>query len=69
MAKFYRSIVDITWALGMLCMITGVVLHYAPELSRRFSTEARGALICAGVLFLGTIATRAVGRTGIEPGK
>jgi hypothetical protein len=69
MARFYRSIMDVCWALGMLTLIAAVVLHFSPVLSNRFSTDARAALIFSGVIFLGAIATRAVGRTGIEPGK
>ena len=69
MAKFYRSIVEICWALGMVSMVCGAILHFVPVLMTRFNTEARGTLIFAGVMFLGTIATRAVGRTGIEPGR
>lgn len=69
MAKFYRSLMDICWAFGLLCTVIGVILHYSPYLISRFDTQPRGALIFAAVLFLSAIATRAVGRTGIEPGR
>jgi hypothetical protein len=69
MAKFYRSLMEVCWALGMVTLIIGVVLKYSPVLEARFSTEPRGVLVFAGVLFLAAIATRAVGRTGIAPGQ
>jgi hypothetical protein len=68
MARFYRSVMEVCWALGCVIMIIGVVLKFSPVLAERFSIEARGALIFAGVLFLGAIATRAVGRTGVPAG-
>jgi hypothetical protein len=69
MARFYRSLMDVCWALGMVCLIVGVIVKFSPVLMHRFDTEPRGILVFAGVLFLASIATRAVGRTGIEPGK
>ena len=69
MARLYRSLMEVCWVLGVVCMIIGVILKYSPVLMQRFSTEPRGVLVFAGVLFLCAIATRAVGRTGIEPGK
>jgi hypothetical protein len=69
MARFYRSLMDVCWALGMLCLLLGVVVKFSPVLMRRVYTEPRGILVFAGVLFLAAIATRVVGRTGIEPSK
>lgn len=69
MARLYRSLMEVCWALGVLSMVIGVVLKYSPVLTRRFSTEPRGVLVFSGVLFLCSIATRAVGRTGIDTPK
>ncbi len=69
MARVYRTLMDVCWALGIVCMLVGVVFKFSPDLMRRFGTEPRGFLIFAGVLFLCAIATRAVGRTGVPPGQ
>jgi hypothetical protein len=69
MARFYRSLMEVCWALGMLSLVLGVIVKFSPVLMRRLDTQPRGILVFAGVLFLSAIATRAVGRTGIEPGK
>ena len=69
MARLYRSLMEVCWALGMVALILGVIAKYSPVFAQRIGTEPRGVLVFAGVLFLAAIATRAVGRTGIEPGK
>ncbi len=69
MARLYRSLMEVCWALGMLSLVLGVIVKLSPVLMRWLDTQPRGILVFAGVLFLSAIATRAVGRTGIEPGK
>ena len=69
MARLYRSLMEVCWALGMLSLVLGVIVKFSPVLMRWLDTQPRGILVFAGVLFLSAIATRAVGRTGIEPGK
>jgi hypothetical protein len=69
MTRLYRSLMEVCWALGMVTLILGVIVKFSPDLMHRLGTEPRGVLIFSGVLFLGAIATRAVGRTGIEPGR
>jgi hypothetical protein len=68
MARLYRSFMEVCWALGVGSMLIGVILKFVPGLSFRFNLEPRGALIMAGVLFLCSAATRAVGRTGVPAG-
>jgi hypothetical protein len=69
MARLYRSLMEVCWALGMVVLVIGVAAKYSSVLIDRLGTEPRGILIFSGVLFLAAIATRAVGRTGIEPGR
>ena len=69
MARLYRSLMEVCWLLGVICMLLGVVLKFAPVLMHRFNIEPRGALIMAAVLFLCASATRAVGRTGVPAGQ
>ena len=68
MARLYRSFMEVSWALGVVSLVSGVVLKFSPVLMHRFGTEPRGMLVLAGVLFLCAIATRAVGRTGVPAG-
>jgi hypothetical protein len=68
MARFYRSLMEVSWALGYLSIIFALILKYDASLAMRFNLTARGALIFAGVLFLAATATRAVGRTGVPSG-
>jgi hypothetical protein len=68
MARFYRSLMEVSWALGYLSVIFALILKYDAVLATRFNLTARGALIFGGVLFLAAVATRAVGRTGVPAG-
>jgi hypothetical protein len=68
MARIYRSLMEVCWALGFLSVIFALVLKYDPVLAVRFNLAPRGTLVFAGVLFLAAIATRAVGRTGVPSG-
>ncbi len=68
MARIYRSLMEVCWALGFFSTIFALFLKYEPVYSARFSVSPHGALMFAGVLFLAAIATRAVGRTGVPRG-
>jgi hypothetical protein len=67
MARLCRSLVQVCWGLGLLCLLGGVVFRLVPILSDRTSFTSRGGLILAGVLFLCSLATREVERT-VSPG-
>ncbi len=58
MARICRLLVTLFWGLGLLSMLGGVALKLVPSLDQRISTEPRGGLIFAGVLFLAALATR-----------
>lgn len=62
MARIYRLVVAITWGLGLLSMLAGVILKLAPDLAARASVTPRGSLIFAAVLFLCALATREMER-------
>ncbi len=68
MARVYRSFMEVCWALGVACMVYAVLMKFIPWFAAKVSTDPRGMLIFAGVLFLCSAATRAVGRTGVPPG-
>jgi hypothetical protein len=63
MARLCRSLAEVCWALGLLCMLAGVLFRLVPSLMERTTFTSRGGLILAGVLFLCSLATREVERT------
>ncbi len=69
MTRIYRSFMEVCWLLGVVCMVFGVVMKFAPVVANRINTEPRGMLIFSAVLFLCAAATRAVGRTGVPAGQ
>jgi hypothetical protein len=58
MASLYRMLVGVSWGLGLLSMVLGVLLKLMPSLGERFNTSPHGGLVLAGVLFLCALATR-----------
>ncbi len=67
MARLCRSLVQLSWALGLLSMLAGILFRLAPILQNKTTLSSRGGLILAGVLFLCTLATREMERT-VSPG-
>lgn len=67
MARLCRSLVQLCWGLGLLCMLTAVVFRLVPTLAKQTTLDPRGGLILAGVLFLCALATREMERT-VSPG-
>jgi hypothetical protein len=63
MAKLYRVVFQLSWALGLLSLLAAVVLRLAPSLLERTGLSPRGALGFAVALFLCAIATREMERT------
>jgi hypothetical protein len=61
MAKLYGPLSFLLWLLGLLATIAAVIGRLAPRL-RSPNLEMRSLLLFAGVLFLGAIATWAMGR-------
>ncbi len=64
MSRFYRFLVSVSWALGVLSLIVGVVFRLVPALSVKTTFTPRGGIILAGALFLCALATRAIERSG-----
>ncbi len=57
MARVYRVISGLTWALGLVGLVASVGVKFAGSLAERFNVSARGGLICAATLFLCALAT------------
>ena len=62
MSRLYRILIAVCWGLGLLSMVAGAALKFAPNLSRSVNTEPRGGLVFAGVLFLCALATQGMER-------
>jgi uncharacterized membrane protein len=62
MTKLYRPLSLLLWAIGLLATIVAVVGRLVPRLSLDSMVELRSLLLLASVLFLGAIATRAMGQ-------
>jgi hypothetical protein len=60
MQKLYRIVLQITYFLGLLSLIVGILSRLLPRLQH--VTEPRGILIFAGVLFLAALASAAIRR-------
>ena len=67
MARLCRSLIRVSWGLGLLCTVLGVLIRLVPYLEAKSTFTARGVLILAGVLFLCALATREMERT-VTPG-
>jgi hypothetical protein len=63
MSRVYRVLIAVSWGLGLLSLVAGIVLRVSPALTQRTNVNARGGLIFAGVLFLCALATREMERT------
>ena len=64
MTKFYRAVSFLFWLLGLLTTVVALVSRLVRPLRSMMEdrTEIRSVLWLAGVLFLGAIATWAIGR-------
>ena len=62
MSRAFRVLIAVSWGLGLLNLVAGIVLKLVPTLIQRTSTTPRGSLVFAGVLFLCALATREMER-------
>ncbi len=67
MGRIYRSLVWVSWGLGLLSMVTGIAFKLVPALTEMTTFSPRGGLVLSGVLFLCSLATREMERTS-SPG-
>ena len=50
MSRVYRVLIAVSWGLGLLSLVAGVVLRLAPALAQRTNVYARGGLIFSPAL-------------------
>lgn len=62
MMQIYRVVFKLSWALGLLSILAGVVIKLA-HLEARVTIASHTAFIVAGTFFLCALATREMGRS------
>ena len=63
MSQLYNTLGRVSWALGIVTMLGGVVLKVMPAWSSRFDVSPHGIEVFAGALFLCVLASRDLGRS------
>jgi len=61
MTKVQRTIIQVSWALGVLSLLSGFVIKLL-QLETRLTIAGRTAFILAGTFFLCALATRELRR-------
>ncbi|MGA2610480.1 MAG: hypothetical protein ABSH01_23800 [Terriglobia bacterium] len=57
MSKVYRSLLEVCWGVGLICMVGSIVLRLLPMLQDTIGISPRGGMMLAAILFLCAIAT------------
>jgi hypothetical protein len=60
MSRIYLGLCRISWGLGVVSLIAGLTIRFVPGWQDRFGFSPRAGLILAGVLFLCSLASRAI---------
>jgi hypothetical protein len=63
MGKVYRTVLGVSWGLGVICLVGSLVLKLMPSLERSLAITTRGGITLAAVFFLCALASGEVGRT------
>jgi uncharacterized membrane protein YgdD (TMEM256/DUF423 family) len=63
MGKVYRTVLGVSWGLGVICIVASLVLKLLPSLEIKLDVTPRGGIVMAAVLFLCALATGEAGRT------
>ncbi|HEV2348578.1 MAG TPA: hypothetical protein VG028_01905 [Terriglobia bacterium] len=63
MSQLYITLGRVSWALGLVTLLSGVVMKVIPAWGKRFDVSPHGIEILAGALFLCALASRDLGRT------
>jgi len=57
MSKIHITVHEVSWQLGVICVLASIVLRMLPTVQIKFAVTPRGGLVLAGVLFLCALAT------------
>lgn len=62
MSKFRSMVNEVSWILGVICVLAGLVLRLLALGHIQLAVTTRGSLVLAAVLFLCTLATGEAGK-------
>jgi len=57
MSRVYRTVLEVCWGLGVICIVAVIVLRLLPILQVKLELSTRSGLIMVAVLFLCVLAT------------
>jgi len=63
MGKVYRTVLEVSWGLGVICLLATIVLKLLPSLEITLNVTSRGGIVMAAVLFLCALASGEAGKT------
>jgi hypothetical protein len=63
MSKVYRTVLGVSWGLGLICIVGSLLLKLLPSLEAALSVSPRTGMMLAAVLFLCALASGEAGRT------
>jgi hypothetical protein len=63
MSKVYRTVLGVSWGLGVICMLGTIVVKLLPSLAAKLDVSPRTGIVLAAVLFLCALASGEAGRT------
>jgi hypothetical protein len=63
MSQLYNTLGRVSWALGVVTLVGGVILKVMPAWGKRIDISPHGIEVFAGALFLCVLASRDLGRS------
>jgi hypothetical protein len=63
MGKVYRTVLGVSWGLGVICLVGSIVLKLLPIPGAKVGFSPRDGVVLAAVLFLCALASGEAGRT------
>jgi hypothetical protein len=63
MSKIYRSVLEVSWALGVISVVVCMILKVFSSLQGKLGVSPRGGMMLAVVLFLCVLATGGASKT------
>ena len=57
MSKFYRSVAEVCWALGLISLVASIALRLLANVLPKVAVSPRGGMVLAMALFLCALAS------------
>lgn len=67
MSKVHSIVHEVSWQLGVICVVASIVLRMLPTVQMKLAVTPRGGLVLAAVLFLCALATGEARETPPSP--